>query len=112
MEAIRDLDLWIWQLDFVFFGAMSELKIVEIIPFFIHTIAGTFTEVSIQYTLSGERLNWFYLLTDGICPKRKIFISSKRAGSGIKAQNFSALQGARKCVKRFLGVLFKSFNIL
>lgn len=113
MEAICDLDLWIWHLAFGFPGSMSDLNILEVSPHFSEVLAGTFPPVKVKYNVSGESFECFYYLADGIYPSWKVFMTSTNMSSGKKAKKYAALQeGFRKSVERVFGVLFKRFNVL
>lgn len=113
MEAICDLDLWVWSFQFGLPGAFNDLNILEVSNHFNRVLAGEFPQVEPSYTLSGEVFNWYYYLTDGIFPAWKIFIKSVQEAGTARLTWYKARQeGARKCVERLFGVLFRRFKIM
>lgn len=113
MEAICDLDLWIWHIFFGLPGMMNDINIMWMSPLMNDIMNGTFPPHPPSYTINGQSFNWYYFLTDGIYPKYKIFIQSLTVPSTEKEKLFCCLQeGVRKCIERVFGVLFKRFGIL
>lgn len=113
MEAICDLDIWVWSFQFGLPGAFNDLNILEVSNHFNRVLAGEFPQVKASYTLSGEVFHWYYYLTDGIFPSWRIFTKSVPEGGTARLTWLKARQeGARKCVERLFGVLFRRFKII
>lgn len=113
MEAICNLNVPIWHLCFGFPGSMNDLYILSVSPMFGDVLAVTFPGCSVQYDEADENFHWMYLLTDGIYPEYKIFISTVSVCRSTKAWLFSSIQEAvRKYVDMFFVVLSKRFRVL
>lgn len=114
MEVICDLDLYIWHFYFGLPGMLNDIDIMWISPLMNAFKVGSFPSHEVRYEINGEKFNWYYLLTDGIYPQNyKIFQSSIPNATSNKEKLFCRMQeGARKCVERVFGVLFKRFGIL
>lgn len=113
MEVVCDLSLWIWHFQFGFPGVMNDLNILQVSKHFTDFVCGTFPPVAPTYKICGETFQNFYYLSDGIYPRWRIFIRTISDPQTRKQMTFSSAQeGARKCVERVFGVLFRQFKIL
>ena len=113
LEAICDLDLWCWHLQFGFPGAMNDINILNASEHFNDFLAGAFPSTIPSYTIAGQTFNWYYYLADEIYPRWKMFI---RPVQGVKTsleKKFNEVQeGVRKYVERIFGVLFRQQKFL
>lgn len=113
MEAISDEDLRIWRLFFGQPGSRSDLSILEISPMLQAIRAGKLPPTKPSTQAGDLGLKWRCFLTDGICPKRRIFAHSCAGAVTEMEKHFAkAQEGARKSVERVLGALFQRLNIL
>jgi Plant transposon protein len=114
MEVICDGFLRIYWVKFGAPGARNDLQIMNSSAFFNRIRTGSWPPACPdELDIDGFKLNWFYLLCDGIYPPRRYLISSLSAPQTNQEKIFCKQQeGARKAVECVFGVLFKRFQIL
>jgi Plant transposon protein len=114
MEAVCDLDLWIWHFQFGLPGAYNDLNMVEVSSEFNRVLAGAFPPASPSYFIGGEEFRHFYYLAGGIYyPRWKIFAQILSDPQTPQEKLYSGSQEcSNKCIEDVFGVLFRRFMIM
>ena len=113
MEAICDLDLWVWHFQFGFPGRNNDLNILDLSEHFCNVLSGSFPPHKPRYVIDGEIFNSYYYLADGIYPSWKIFAKTLQLPAGQSQSKYCKTQeAARKCVERLFGVLFRRYKVM
>jgi hypothetical protein len=66
MEVIWDESLWIWHAFFGCPGSYNDINILNCSTLFSDVLAGNFPPAAPAVDIEGFKLEWFYLLVDGI----------------------------------------------
>jgi Plant transposon protein len=113
MEAVCDLDLWIWHFQFGLPGAYNDLNIPEVSSHFNRVLAGAFPLVAPTNFIAGEEFRHFYYQADGINPRWKNFAQTSSEPQTPQEKLYSGNQEcSRNCIERVFGVLFRRFMIM
>ena len=98
LEAICDLDTYIWYSFFGESGSLNDLNILEKSTIVGSILNGTMElhlPQELYYSINGTVHNYLYFLVDGIYPKWPIFISTvSDAIAGSKDKMFATYQEA------------------
>lgn len=110
IEAVCDIDLWIWSFQFGIPGVYNDLNILQTSSLITKVLAGVFPPAAPKYRIGSQWSSWYYYLADDIYPKLKIFIQTLRDPETNKQAAFCLMQeAARKSGERVFGVLFRQF---
>lgn len=60
LEAVCDLDLWCWHMQFGFPGSMNDINILNASEHFSSVLSGAFPSDIPSYTVGGEKFSWYY----------------------------------------------------
>ena len=113
MEAIADVDSYIWYAFFGELGSLNDMNILDKSSIVGSILDGTF-DLSVEpYTVNGTTRDWMYFLADGIYPDWSIYVKTFRVAITRMEEVFKLSQEAtRKDVERAFGVLVKRFDYL
>jgi Plant transposon protein len=93
MEAVCDLDLWIWHFQFGLPGAYNDLNILEVSSHFNRVLAGAFPPVPPTYFIAGEEFRHFtikrtaYILDGKSLRKLCRTLRPRRKSSTLETRN-------------------------
>lgn len=112
LEAIPDVERWIWGCSSGYPGILYDIEILDLSTKMKSILEGTILP-SFEYKVNGRTRNQFYYLLDGIYPKWVICISTIAVANTKKDNHFSVAQEVlRKVVKIVFGVLLSRCHIL
>lgn len=113
LEVVSDDSLWIWHIMFGVPGAKNDKSIVNQSTLFNDIRSGTWPPYKPHIIVSGETIDWFYYLSDGIYPRFRIFAKPHPDPTTRKQKLYTASHAsARKAVERVFAVLFGQFEVL
>lgn len=113
LEAIFDLELWVWHIQFGFPGMLNDLNILDFSAHFCKLFSGQFPSVEVMYEVASEQFDWLYYLLDRIYPSWNRFSKTfSSPGSKEEETLYARQEEVRKCMERLFDVLYKRFNIL
>jgi len=113
LEAICDLDLYIWYIFFGQPGSMNDINVMNKSSIVGSILSEQFDTRCLPYQIHNHMFDWLYFLVDGIYPSWAIFCKTNLHPITAREKKYALHQEAvRKDIKRCFGVLVQHFKIL
>jgi hypothetical protein len=113
LEAIADVDHYIWHIYFGSPGAMNDINILDKSPILGAIHRGDLNIHVDPYFIDNKPADFMYFLVDGIYPDLAYFVKTLNNPINEKEKFFCKIQeGERKAVECAFGELVKKWHIL
>jgi hypothetical protein len=113
LEAIADVDHYIWHIFFGSPGAMNDINVLDKSPILGAIHRGDLNIMVDEYLIDGKPIDFMYFLVDGIYPDLAYFVKTLNNPINEKERFFCQVQeGTRKSVECAFGELVKKWHIL